>query len=190
MIGYLFLSYALGNLMTAWLVGKIYGIDLREERSGNLGARNAGAVLGKRAFVLTFLGDAGKAALAVFLGAYWGFGLQGAALGAMMVILGHLFPVVLKGRGGKGVAAFIGAAFMLHLPLFGVLVGSFLIVAGMIRSATLALPFALLAYAFAIAWGGYLPVFWPMCIGAGLVLFRHWADLRESLQLKLAPFRK
>lgn len=54
MFSYLIAAYFIGNAMTAWWVGKWYGFDLHKERSGNLGARNAGAVIGRTAFALTF----------------------------------------------------------------------------------------------------------------------------------------
>lgn len=190
MIAYLFFCYALGNILTAWFVGKLYGVDLRQERSGNLGARNAGATLGKRAFILTFIGDAGKSAIAVMLGFYFGFGAQGAALGALMVVIGHIFPVILRGRGGKGVASLIGAAFMLNLPLFGIMTGTFLIAIGMIKSATLSMPLAFLAYILAVALTDSLPVLWPICAAMAIVLIRHKADLQEVFQLRFAKLRK
>jgi len=64
MIGlYWLFSYLIGNFMTAFFVGRIYGVNLQEERSKNLGARNAGSVLGKVAFIWTFFGDALKGVL-------------------------------------------------------------------------------------------------------------------------------
>ncbi|WP_241774571.1 MULTISPECIES: glycerol-3-phosphate acyltransferase [Lysinibacillus] len=104
--------------MTAYFVGKAYGVNLQEERSKNLGARNAGSVIGKGAFIWTFLGDSLKGALVVGLGRLWHFEEWAIVLGACLVMLGHLFPVWLKFNGGKGVATFIGVGLALSPSLF------------------------------------------------------------------------
>lgn len=100
MVIYWIFCYLTGTILTAWWVGKWKGTDLRFERSGNLGARNAGAVLGRPAFFLTFLGDALKAVLAIWFGYALGFDTWTVAAGAFAAISGHLFPFWLKGRGG------------------------------------------------------------------------------------------
>ena len=108
-IGYLF-----GIFQTAYIYGRINGIDIREYGSGNAGTTNALRVLGKKAGLIVFLGDVAKTVLAVvvvrllfgathtdmlpLLGIY-------AAAGA---ILGHNFPVQLGFKGGKGIACTAG----------------------------------------------------------------------------------
>lgn len=104
--------------MTAYFVGKVYGVNLQAERSKNLGARNAGSVIGKAAFVWTFLGDALKGVLVVWLGYLWQLEEWVMIGGAAWVIAGHLFPIWLKFNGGKGVATFIGVGIALSPSLF------------------------------------------------------------------------
>jgi len=67
---YWLISYVIGNFMTAYVVGKAYGVNLQEERSKNLGARNASSVIGKGTFIWTFLGDSLKGTLIVGAGRY------------------------------------------------------------------------------------------------------------------------
>lgn len=113
-IGYLF-----GIFQTAYIYGRLNGIDIREHGSGNAGTTNALRVLGKKAGVIVLLGDVAKTVLAVavvrlifrrqdadwlpLLGMY-------AAAGA---ILGHNFPVQLGFKGGKGIACTAGLVLTL-----------------------------------------------------------------------------
>jgi len=108
--------------LTAWWVGKFYNTDLRGHRSGNLGARNAGAVIGKSAFLLTFLGDALKGVLVILAGRYFGYSEWAVAMGGLLVICGHLFPFWLKGKGGKGIATFVGIGLTFNVLFAIVLV--------------------------------------------------------------------
>ncbi|MDH4128707.1 MAG: glycerol-3-phosphate 1-O-acyltransferase PlsY [Spirochaetota bacterium] len=115
------LSYLLGSLPTAFLIGKIAkGIDIRTHGSGNVGATNAFRVLGKRWGVLSLVIDIVKGSLAVFVtklfvsdSIYLSWILLGSGL---MAFLGHLFPLWLRFKGGKGVAVAAGVFFFL-LPI-------------------------------------------------------------------------
>lgn len=106
---YLLFSYLFGTFMTAYFLGKKKGINLQEENSGNLGARNAGRTLGKTAFFLTVLGDGGKGIVTVLIGRCLGFGDFWITIGILFVVLGHLYPFWLGFKGGKGIATGIGA---------------------------------------------------------------------------------
>ena len=104
-------GYCFGLLQTAYIYGRMNGIDIREHGSGNAGTTNALRVLGKKAGLIVFLGDFLKAVAATVLArvimtqiypdemylfvAYAGLG----------VVLGHNFPFYLGFRGGKGIAA-------------------------------------------------------------------------------------
>lgn len=180
MIIYWIGCYFTGTLLTAWWIGKWRGTDLRFERSGNLGARNAGAVLGKTAFLLTFLGDASKAGLAVWLGRTLDFSQWTVAVGTLAVIVGHLFPFWLKGRGGKGIAAFIGASLFLTPKLFLLMAIVFLLALPVIKSATLAMLVGFSAYAALMVWSGGFGDSWPLLAAMALILAKHRPDLKES----------
>lgn len=117
------IGYILGLIQTAYLYGRCNGIDIREHGSGNAGTTNALRVLGKKAGLIVFLGDALKCMAAVFI-VYFIFKDSKSDMiyllklyAAMGAILGHNFPFYLKFKGGKGIAATAGLIFALH-PYF------------------------------------------------------------------------
>jgi glycerol-3-phosphate acyltransferase PlsY len=105
-------SYVLGMFPTALLVGRRTGVDPTTAGSGNPGATNVLRTAGRRAALLTLLGDGGKGALAAALGwAVGGHGL-GVACG-LAAVVGHIAPVTRQFRGGKGVATAAGMVLVL-----------------------------------------------------------------------------
>jgi glycerol-3-phosphate acyltransferase PlsY len=108
------LSYLLGCFTTGYyLVRLLTGQDIRDVSSGNVGSRNVGRLLGTKGFVLTFIGDAGKGALAVWLAHRLGGGQLLATAAVVAVTAGHIWPVQLRFRGGKGFATFVGGMILL-----------------------------------------------------------------------------
>ena len=115
LIGYLF-----GLFQTAYIIGRLHGIDIRDYGSGNSGTTNMMRTLGKKAGYATFFGDCVKCILAVALVR----ALFGGRYAEMMpllclytgagVILGHNFPFYLQFRGGKGIAATAGLVISLN----------------------------------------------------------------------------
>ena len=106
------LSYLLGCLNAGYYYTRwVHGKDIRLTGSGTAGARNAGRLFGKRVFALVFLGDFAKGAVATALGLC--VSPSGGALCAVAVVVGHIWPVQLRFRGGKGVASALGALLML-----------------------------------------------------------------------------
>ncbi|MDP1527019.1 MAG: glycerol-3-phosphate 1-O-acyltransferase PlsY [Rhodocyclaceae bacterium] len=106
---YLALGYLIGSLPFAVIVSKAFGLaDPRSFGSGNPGATNVLRTGNKAAAVLTLLGDAAKGWVAMFLAAKVGADGTAVALTGLAAFLGHLFPVFLKFKGGKGVATAIG----------------------------------------------------------------------------------
>lgn len=103
-------AYLLGSIPFGLLIVKISGGgDIRKSGSGNIGAanvaRNAGAIAG----ALTLLLDAAKGYLAVFLAARWtGENIRWMTAAAVIAVVGHMFPIWLRFRGGKGVATGVG----------------------------------------------------------------------------------
>lgn len=186
MLIYFVLSYLAGTLMTAWLVGKWKGVDLRKERSGNLGARNAGAVIGKRAFLLTFLGDAGKGVLVVFAGFHFNFPLWAIAFAGFLAVMGHLFPFWLRGRGGKGIAVFIGITFFLTPELFLPMLIIFFVFYPFLKSATLCMFCAFSAFIIMAVALQVLSVVWPLILAIIIIVYLHRFDIRESYTRRFA----
>ncbi|MHB1392650.1 MAG: glycerol-3-phosphate 1-O-acyltransferase PlsY [Clostridia bacterium] len=102
------IAYLLGNCATAYLVSKFAAkIDIREYGSGNAGSTNVLRVLGAKAAALVFLGDVLKGVAAVLIGRYIG-GSYGELLAGIFVVAGHNWPIILGGKGGKGIATTIG----------------------------------------------------------------------------------
>jgi len=106
-------AFLLGSIPTGVIVARAKGVDLRKVGSGNIGATNVSRALGKKWAALVLLADAGKGALPVLL-----FGQIFAspwlpALGGLCAVLGQVFSIFLRGRGGKGVATSLGAGIAL-----------------------------------------------------------------------------
>ncbi len=111
-------AYLLGSLSCAVLTCRLLGLpDPRESGSGNPGATNVLRIGGRRAALLTLGGDAGKGLLAVLAVRALGLPVDFQALAALGVVLGHLFPLFFRFRGGKGVATALGACLALYWPL-------------------------------------------------------------------------
>jgi glycerol-3-phosphate acyltransferase PlsY len=109
MLPALVLGYVLGSVPFGWLLTRAAGIDIRSVGSGNIGTTNVLRTGRKGLAAATLLLDAGKAVLAVLLARHvWGEGAAQAAAAAAFV--GHLWPVWLGFRGGKGVATLLGVA--------------------------------------------------------------------------------
>jgi len=124
------LSYLIGSIPVGILISKRYSqIDIRKAGSGNIGATNVARVVGKKAGLITLIGDMLKGALPVlffliFLGTENWQKQTIVALAGFFVFLGHLFPVYLKFKGGKGVATATGVFLVLSplAVLFGTLI--------------------------------------------------------------------
>ena len=117
-------AYLLGGVCVGYyLVRFRLGLDIREEGSGGVGARNVGRLLGRPGFVLTLIGDAAKGLAAVSLAA--GFGLAPPAISLVLVavIAGHVWPLPLHFRGGRGISTAIGAYLAYDYRLAVLLLG-------------------------------------------------------------------
>lgn len=114
----LILAYLIGSIPFSFIFGKLRGIDLRKHGSGNVGATNALRVLGTKTGLITLLLDMGKGVLSVEIGRMlisepqeWQL-----LLIAIMAIVGHIFTIFLKFKGGKGVAT-SGGVFLDLFPV-------------------------------------------------------------------------
>ncbi len=116
----LFLCYMFGSIPFGLIISKIAGTqDLRTVGSGNIGATNMMRAGGKKLAALTLLLDLAKGALATWL-AYRMLGQDMAAAGLFIATMGHIFPIWLLFKGGKGVATFLGGLLVLN-PILGAL---------------------------------------------------------------------
>jgi acyl phosphate:glycerol-3-phosphate acyltransferase len=101
-------SYLLGSLPVGLLLARIKGRDPRTVGSGNIGATNVMRAAGKTIGIITLIGDALKGFLPVWLAARFGLSESVVAIVGFAAFLGHLYPLYLKFRGGKGVATSLG----------------------------------------------------------------------------------
>ena len=191
-----FLTYLLGAIPFALLAGKLKGIDLREHGSGNVGATNALRVLGKGPGLAVLLCDIGKGVGPVLLWPWLLARLDLAPPGwlapalAGAAVLGHVFPVYLRFKGGKGVATSAGAFLALHPPALGLAALAFFLTLGaskivslssLIAAATLPLA-AILVDGWELAGGAQAPRTGLLLAMAALVWVRHRANLGRLLR--------
>lgn len=118
----LLIGYGVGCVQSAFIVGKLHGIDIRKHGSGNAGTTNVLRTLGGKAGATVFLVDFLKCFLTtvIIYHIFNYFDLDGflyAAYGGAGVILGHNFPFYLKFKGGKGIACSMGLITALNIPL-------------------------------------------------------------------------
>lgn len=189
------ISYLIGAVPFGYLVARGRGVDIFQQGSGNIGATNVGRVLGHHFGVLVFLLDFAKGALPVTVARWvaqhpaWGIGdsLPPGSLpvvAGLATLLGHLFPVYLRFRGGKGVATGAGVvAVLLPGPALGAAVAwlavllatRFASLASMVAGFVLCLiHLGLAAEPFAAA---HFVVTAFCLVAAGLIVVRHHANI-------------
>jgi len=129
-------SYFLGSIPFGLIYAKLAGLgDVRNIGSGNIGATNVLRTGNKKVAALTLLCDIAKGSLAVFI--TLNFFPKLILLSSVVVYLGHIFPVWLKFKGGKGVATFIGAIAILNYVLCLIFLISWAIVAKIFKISSL-----------------------------------------------------
>ena len=107
------LAYLIGSVSTGFILGKVAGVDGRTAGSGNIGATNVARVMGKGRGLLTLIADVAKGFLPALVARQMGFSDAAMAVVGAAAFLGHLFPLFLKFRGGKGVATAFGVLLAL-----------------------------------------------------------------------------
>lgn len=132
-------AYLLGSVPFAMISSKVFGLaDPRTYGSGNPGATNVLRSGNKKAALMTLIGDAAKGAVAVLVAQHYGLSETAVGLVALAVFAGHLFPVFLRFKGGKGVATAAGVLLALD-PVLGLAVlGTWLFMAFAFRYSSLA----------------------------------------------------
>ncbi len=168
------ISYLIGNISPAILIGRLHAIDIRNEGSGNAGTTNVLRVLGAKSAAATLVIDVLKGVVAVRIG------LNADDYGAMVafvcVVIGHIYPALYKFRGGKGVATSLGAALALNWPSAFALILIALFVVGVTKKMSLGSILAAIAYPFLIWY--YYPAVLPMAVGmAILIVAKHHANI-------------
>ena len=180
-------AYLLGSVSFAVVCSRLFGLaDPRSYGSKNPGATNVLRSGNKVAAVMTLLGDMFKGWLAVYLaqtlGPKYGFAIGLVGVVALAVFFGHLYPVFLKFKGGKGVATAAGVLLALDPVLGLVTLGVWLTIAFTLRYSSLA---ALVAAAAApviafLQWGSGTLLLVVGIIAMALIV-KHWANLQRLM---------
>ena len=170
-------SYLLGSILFGLVITRALGLgDLRQIGSGNIGATNVLRTGNRAAAAATLILDAAKGAVAVLLARAW-VGPDAAQVAALFAFLGHLYPVWLQFRGGKGVATFLGTLLALAWPVGLAACATWAVTAAVSRISSLS---ALVAAGLAPVWllifgrGQMLAL---VIILAALVFLRHRANI-------------
>lgn len=183
-------AYLLGSVSFAVLMSKAFGLaDPRTYGSGNPGATNVLRSGKKAAAILTLLGDAAKGWLAVFLAirfaSHDGAGLVLVALVSLAVFLGHVFPIFLKFKGGKGVATALGVLLALSGWMGLAVFGTWLLVAVVFRYSSLSALVAAIAapiYAMLLQLRPELVV--ATAVMSMLLIWRHKSNIQNLMSGK------
>ena len=171
-------AYLMGSIPFAQLLSKRRGIDLRRVGSGNVGATNVLRTLGVRPAVLAMMLDAVKGTLAVLVAQRLTNGVAAPVIAGLASMIGHVYPVWLRFRGGKGVATAAGAFAVLAPVAAAVAAAAFLLTVALTRFISVgSMVAALTLAAWAIASDAPTIVGIGAAIGAALVLIGHRANV-------------
>jgi glycerol-3-phosphate acyltransferase PlsY len=175
------LGYCLGSIPFGLVLTRLFGTgDLRAIGSGNIGATNVLRTGRTGLAAATLALDALKATLAVIV-AWWVFGPATALAAAAGAVLGHMYPVWLKFRGGKGVATYLGALIGLVWPAAIVFILVWLVVAALTRYSSAAALAATLVSPIAAAATGESGAALVFAVLSALIWVRHSANIVRLL---------
>jgi acyl phosphate:glycerol-3-phosphate acyltransferase len=111
---WIILSYLLGSIPVGILLSRLKGQDPRKVGSGNIGATNVMRTAGKALGIITLLGDAAKGFIPTLLAKMCGFPATVVAAAGLAAFLGHVFPLYLKFKGGKGMGTAVGVLLVIN----------------------------------------------------------------------------
>jgi glycerol-3-phosphate acyltransferase PlsY len=173
------LGYLLGSIPFGLLLTKLAGTeDLRSIGSGSIGATNVLRTGRKSLAAATLIGDALKGTLAVVIAGYYG-GPNAAMLAALGAFLGHLFPVWLKFRGGKGVAVYIGVLIGLFWPAALIFCAMWLATAFTTRYSSLSALIAAFITPLFLWWFGHPALASLFAVLTMLVFYAHRENIKR-----------
>lgn len=197
-------AYLLGSVNSAIIVGKLHKIDIREHGSGNAGLTNTLRVLGKKAAVCVLLGDILKAVIAIGIAMIFapsisiGYIINNGEetqivkrlidittqLAGIAVVLGHIFPVYYKFKGGKGVLTSITVMFMINWQISLMCLLIFIIIVALTRYVSLGSIIAALAFPLIVLVSDKIPfledsinILYFSAILAAIVIVKHRTNI-------------
>lgn len=192
-------GYFIGTIQNGIWVARAFGVaDIRKLGSGGTGATNVLRNLGLKASAITFFLDALKGAISALIG-LWLMGQNGACLGGVCAVIGHIWPVFYNFKGGKGVASSAGALFVISpivaligIPLSLVFIAIFRIVSVVSISMT----FTLVTIVNILTWGNWMQIILTSMFFI-LVAYSHRENIKrlingteKKIEFKRSPKRK
>ena len=185
------IGYLLGNFSPAYLFGKTKGYDIRKEGSGNAGATNAFILVGRNAFFITAALDILKAftawKLCQTLFPAWS---AAGPLAASFCIIGHMYPVLLGFKGGKGLASLGGAVLAWKWQWFLLLLGIAILLAFLTRYVCLVAPTMSLVFPACYYWqSGLLSCALILLLPAVPIIVKHrenFVHIREGTEMRIS----
>jgi acyl phosphate:glycerol-3-phosphate acyltransferase len=185
----LLFGYLCGTIPFGLILTKSVGLgDIRQIGSGNIGATNVLRTGNKTVAALTLLLDASKGAVPV-LAMSWLYGPEAGMLAGLAAFFGHLFPIWLGFKGGKGVATNIGVLFGLYWPLGLLFIAVWLVLAFLFKRSSLsALSASLLSPVWALLLGQSEAVLPTVVMGAAIWIM-HRANIARLLRGEEPPIK-
>lgn len=188
---FIIIAYLVGSIPFGLILGKVAGIDVRQGGSGNIGATNVTRLVGKKIGVATLFFDVAKGFLPMITAGAMGAGDNTILLCGLAAFVGHLYPVYLKFRGGKGVATALGVFLYLN---------------------PLAVVFCIIAFVSVVYFSGFVSVgsliaaaLMPLLVlvlqGSGntmwcaffialLIWFKHWENISRLMRKEEKSWKK
>jgi acyl phosphate:glycerol-3-phosphate acyltransferase len=177
-------AYVAGSIPFGMVLARVKGIDLRQVGSGNIGATNVARAMGKGWAVAVLAADAAKGFVPVLLGRRLGLSATAIACAGAAAIVGHMFTVFLRGRGGKGVATSLGVSMALSPIAAAVGFGAYVVVFAATRLSSLGSLLGVWTFAllFALRERPPLPLIVLAIGGAALVTLRHHENIARLVR--------
>lgn len=180
------LAYLIGSIPSGLWIGQLfYKTDIRQHGSGNLGATNTFRVLGKKAGAVVTVMDILKGTLATLLPTFAILSNSHVhpLVAGVIAVVGHMFPIFAKFRGGKAVATSAGVLLGYHWPIFVILLIAFLLCLKAFKMVSLASMFAaVVAFIYGLTYAvldqEYL-LFVVVTALATFVIYRHRANIKR-----------
>jgi acyl phosphate:glycerol-3-phosphate acyltransferase len=178
------MAYLLGCFSTGYYITRLRtGQDIRQVGSGSTGGTNVGRLLGKRGFAVTMAGDLLKGAAAIGIARYMALRPWVTALVVLAVVAGHIVPIQLGFRGGKGLATALGAMLVLDYRLALVIVSLTGLAGALSRQFVLSLVVVIAATPALAAIVGHTPLEAASLVPVALLIMAaHRTNIRTALQ--------
>lgn len=175
-------SYLLGSVPSGLIIGNLSGLDVRKAGSGNIGATNVARLLGKKVGLLTLVADTAKGLIPILLAQQIGLSDPTVALVGIAAFLGHVYPIFLKFKGGKGVATGFGVLLGVAPLATTILLVIFAALAFVTRIVSLSSIISAVAAPLLLWLFYYSPTYIMMAaLIAIMIVLRHYANIQRLL---------